>query len=255
MSHYTPLPTARARRLLALTLPLLGTVALTAACTVGEDRTAPAPSTAPPSTASAATGQVGQPSPSASTPVTIPTSAFGELPPELRKSPRRATPVADALPTLCGNEFGTGGRQVTASASMTLTYKTAGEPASNVPQGMIHQTIFTFDGDGASAYMRRLLGAVRACPSYDQGGNPVKVESRALPGVGDEALLLTRRWAEESLNGERTGRDASSQIAVARVDGAVTVFHDQGWEGTSGNAAILDRVVRDGVQTIDTWQR
>ena len=35
----------------------------------------------------------------------------------------------------------------------------------------------------------------------------------------------------------------------------MTVFDDQGWEGTSGNPAILDRVVRDGVRTIDAWQR
>ncbi|MGQ5261098.1 hypothetical protein ACTWLT_10110 [Micromonospora sp. ZYX-F-536] len=255
MSDHTPLPTARVRTALALILPLLGTVSLTA-CTAGGDGAGPAPSTTPPTTAPAPTPQVNEPSATASARVTIPTSAFVDLPPELRKSPRRATPVADALPTLCDNEFGTGGRQVTASAAMTLTYKKPEDPDSNVPQGMIHQTIFTFDGDGAAAYLRRLQGAVQGCPSYkDQGGDPVKVESRALPGVGDEALLLTRTWAEESLNGERTGRDASSQIAVARVDDAVTVFHDQGWEGSSGNPTILDRVVRDGVQAIDAWQR
>lgn len=33
---------------------------------------------------------------------------------------------------------------------MTVTYKKADEPPTNVPQRMIHQTIFTFDGDGAS---------------------------------------------------------------------------------------------------------
>ncbi|MBQ0904420.1 hypothetical protein [Micromonospora sp. U21] len=255
MNRHTPPLTVRARRTLALILPMLGTVALTAACTVGEDQPGSASSTPQPTTASTAATQVDQPSPSASTQATIPTSAFVELPPDLRKSPRRATPVADALPTMCGNEFGTGGRQVTASASMTVTYRTPGEPASNVPQGMIHQTIFTFDGDGASDYMRRLRAAVEACPSYQEAGNPVDVEGRAVPGVGDEALLLTRTWAETSLNGERTGGTASSQIAVARVDGAVTVLNDQGWEGTSGNPAILDRVLRDSVQTIDAWQR
>nr|WP_146218386.1 hypothetical protein [Micromonospora acroterricola] len=255
MSHDTPLPATRARRLLALTLPLLGAVALTTACTADADPTDSTPSPAPPVTMPAATDTVDQPPPSASAPATIPTSAFVELPRELLKSPRRATPVADALPTLCGNEFGTGGRQVTASAAMTVTYKKPDEPASNVPQGMIHQTIFTFEGDGASAYMRRLRGAVQACPSYDQGGNPVTVESRALPGVGDEALVLTRTWDEESLNGDPTGRDASSQITVARVAGAVTVFNDQGWEGSSGNPAVMDRVTRDGVRAIDAWQR
>ncbi|SCF08798.1 hypothetical protein [Micromonospora saelicesensis] len=251
MSRYTPLPVTRTRRALAL----LGAVTLAAGCTTTEDPPGSAPATTAPATASASAPPTEPPSPSASTPVTIPTSAFVELPAELRKSPRRTTPVEEALPKLCGNEFGTGGRQVTASAAMTVTYQKAGEPSSNVPQGMIHQTIFTFDGDGASGYLGRLRTAVQACPSYDQSGIRVTVKSQALPGVGDESLLMTRTWPETSLNGERTGDTASSQIAVARVDNAVTVFDDQGWEGTSGNPAILDRVVRDGVRTIDAWHR
>ncbi|MEU5670597.1 hypothetical protein ABZ749_09545 [Micromonospora sp. NPDC047753] len=251
MSRHAPLPMARTRRALAL----LGAVTLAAACTATEDPPGSAPATTAPATASTSVPPTDPPSPSASTPVTIPTSAFVELPAELRKSPRRTTPVEEALPKLCGNEFGTGGRQVTASAAMTVTYQKAGEPSSNVPQGMIHQTIFTFDGDGAPGYLSRLRTAVQACPSYDQSGNRVTVKSKALPGVGDEALLLTRTWPETSLNGERTGDTASSQIAVARVDSTVTVFDDQGWEGTSGNPAILDRVVRDGVRAIDAWQR
>ncbi|MBQ1031221.1 hypothetical protein KBX26_14605 [Micromonospora sp. C97] len=254
MSRSVPLPPARTRRSLAL-LPLLGTIALAAACTTTDDPPGSAPATTAPTSAATSTPPTESPSPSASTRVTIPTSAFVELPAELRKSPRRTTPVEEALPTLCGNEFGTGGRQVTASAAMTVTYQTAGEPASNVPQGMIHQTIFTFDGAGASAYLDRLRTAVQACPSYEQAGNRVTVKSEVLTGVGGEGLLLTRTWPETSLNGERTGGTASSQIAVARVDSAVTVFNDQGWEGTSGNPAILDRVVRDGVRAIDAWQR
>ncbi|RQX16104.1 hypothetical protein DDE19_16680 [Micromonospora ureilytica] len=254
MSRNAPLLAADARRALVL-LPLLATIALTAACAATEDGPpGSAPATTAPATATASAPPTDPPSPSASTPVTIPTSAFVELPAELRKSPRRTTPVEEALPKLCGNEFGTGGRQVTASAAMTVTYQTAGAPSSNVPQGMIHQTIFTFDGDGAPGYLSRLRAAVQACPSYDQSGNRVTVKSKALPGVGDEALLLTRTWPETSLNGERTGDTASSQIAVARVDSVVTVFNDQGWEGTSGNPATLDRVVRDGVRTIDAWQ-
>ncbi|MGC4834123.1 hypothetical protein ACLQ3D_06470 [Micromonospora vinacea] len=254
MSRYTPLPVTRTRRALAL-FPLLGAITLAAACTTSEDQPGSAPATTAPAAPSASAPPTDPPSPSASTPVTIPTSAFVELPAELRKSPRRTTPVEEALPKLCGNEFGTGGRQVTASAAMTVTYQKAGEPSSNVPQGMIHQTIFTFDGDGASGYLGRLRTAVQACPSYDQSGYRVTVKSQALPGVGDEALLLTRTWPETSLNGDRTGGTASSQIAVARVDSTVTVFDDQGWEGASGNPAILDRVVRDGARAIDAWQR
>ncbi|MFI7604568.1 hypothetical protein ACIBTV_05535 [Micromonospora sp. NPDC049366] len=38
----------------------------------------------------------------------------------------------------------------TAGASMTVTYQQPGAPEGSVPQGMIHQTIFTFAGDGAA---------------------------------------------------------------------------------------------------------
>ncbi|MEU8424478.1 hypothetical protein AB0C15_26770 [Micromonospora sp. NPDC048835] len=253
MNRHTPPPTARTRRALAL----LGAIALTAACSTPDEPVGSAPTTSAPSTASASASALptDSPSPSASTRVTIPTSAFVELPAELRKSPRRTTPVEEALPKLCANEFGTGGRQVTASAAMTVTYQKPGEPSSNVPQGMIHQTIFTFESAGASAYLDRLRTALAACPGYDQSGNRVTVTSKILSDVGNEALLLTRTWPETSLNGERTGRTASSQIAVARVDTTVTVFDDEGWEGTSGNPAILDRVARDGVRTIEAWQR
>ncbi|MEU8283227.1 hypothetical protein AB0C01_02560 [Micromonospora sp. NPDC048905] len=254
MSRHTPLPPARTRRVLAL-IPLLGTIALATACTTTEDPPASTPSGAAPTSAAAAVDPTGQPSSSASGPTTIPTSAFVELPTELRKSPRRTVPVEEALPKLCGNEFGTGGRQVTASAAMTVTYKKADDNAGNTPQGMIHQTIFTFDGTGATDYMGRLRTALEACPSFQHDGSRATAKSEALPGVGDEALLLNLTWPATSLNGEHTGGTESSQIAVARVDTVVTVFNDQGWEGSSGNPTILDRVVRDAVRTIDTWQR
>ncbi|MGC4772802.1 hypothetical protein ACLQ25_27990 [Micromonospora sp. DT44] len=253
MSRYALPPTVRAPRMLGLILPLVGTVALSTACTAAEEGSDATPSGA--STTSAPASPTDQPSGSASAPTTIPTSAFVELPSELRRSPRRPTDVTEALPKLCANEFGTGGRQVTASAAMTVTYKKAGEPDTNVPQGMIHQTIFTFDGDGATDYLRRLGDAVRACPSFDQDGNKVTVQSKAVTGVGDEALLVTHTRAATSLGGEPTSGETSSQIAVARVDNVVTVFNDQGWEGSSGNPAILDRTMRDGVRAIDAWQR
>ncbi|RKN47744.1 hypothetical protein D7223_13425 [Micromonospora endolithica] len=237
-------------------LPLLGTVALSAACTTGEEPAAPAPpATTAPATASATADPTGTPSASAPTTVTIPTSAFVELPEELLRMPRRATPVEQALPTLCAEEFGTGGRQVTAAAAMTVTYKKPGEPDSNVPQGIIHQTLFTFSADGAPAYLRRLDAAVKACPSYTRGDSTIKVKVEALPGIGDEAVLVTRTWPQTSLNGEPTGGTATSQIAVVRSDEVVTVLGDQGWEGTSGDPAVLDRVTRDAVRAIDAWQR
>ncbi|MFC3505540.1 hypothetical protein ACFOOK_31910 [Micromonospora krabiensis] len=246
---------ARGRPVSTLALPLLAALTLPTGCTAGEDDAGPAPSAPPPATTPASSAPTGQSSPTADATVVIPTSAFVELPPELRKMPRRTTPTENALPTLCGEEFGTGGRRVTASASMTVTYQQAGAPESSVPQGMIHQTIFTFDGAGASDYLRRVRGAVEGCPSYGRDGGAVRVESRPLPGVGDEALLVTRTWPAAGPDGRPAGGEAAGQIAVIRVDGVATVLDDQGWEGTSGNPAVLEQATREAVRAIETWRR
>ncbi|WBB67852.1 hypothetical protein [Micromonospora sp. WMMD812] len=255
MRNRTRHPSARGRTASVLSLPLLAALTLSGGCGAGEDGTDPAPSATSPTTAAASSSPSDRPSPTGDAKVVIPTSAFVELPPELRKMPRRATPTEQALPKLCGNEFGTGGRQVTASASMTVTYKQPGDDPTYVPQGMIHQTIFTFAGEGAADYVRRVRDSVEACPSYVRAGESVTVESRPLPGVGDEAVLLTRTWPQAHPDGERTGGDATSQIAVIRVDGVATVLDDQGWEGTSGSPAVLDRVAREAVRAIEAWQR
>ncbi|MFI6263086.1 hypothetical protein [Micromonospora sp. NPDC051006] len=252
MSDHAARPKTLARR--ARVLPLVIALMLPAGCGAGEDAADPAPSLTAAPTATAPSSPADRPSPTADAQVVIPTSAFIELPADMRKVPRRSTPTEQALPKLCGNEFGTGGRQVSASASMTVTYKRPGDPASNVPQGMLHQTIFTFDGTGAVDYLRRVRDAVEACPSYAEAGYTVTVESRPLPGVGDEAILLTRTWPQTSLNGERTGGDASGQIAVIRVGAVATVLDDRGWEGTSGSPDVMDRAVREAVRAVEAWR-
>ena len=188
-------------------------------------------------------------------PVTIPTSAFADLPPELRKTPAQPTEVADALPELCDKEFRSGGRSVTASAAMMSTYKQPKDPPENVPYGTLHQTVFAFEGTGAADYLRRVRGAVADCRSFQASGGTVTVRSQPMAGTGDEALLVTVSRPATGLDGSPAEGRTTSQILVIRVADAVTVVHDQGWEGTSADPGLADDIARSAFRGLDSWQR
>ncbi|MEU7810712.1 hypothetical protein [Micromonospora sp. LA-10] len=242
---------SRRRRMLGV--PLLVTTLLAGACGDGGGNdggdaaptsTAPAPSSATPSA-----------SPSPGGRVTIPTSAFADLPPQLRKTDAQPMEATDALPELCDQEFRSGGRSVTASAAMTSAYKQPKDPPENVPYGTLHQTVFAFEGTGAADYLRRVRGAMESCRSFKESGGTVTVRSEPMARTGDEALLVTVTRPATGLDGSPAQGQATSQIVVIRVADAVTVVHDQGWEGTSNDPALIDDIAAAAVRGLDSWQR
>ncbi|NGM11552.1 hypothetical protein O3597_16530 [Verrucosispora sp. WMMA2044] len=258
MSQHVPQEAGRARLVRrALVLPLLGALAVAAGCGGADTTGEPDPAATPPPSASSVATEPATATPTADATVVIPKSAFLELPAELRKLPARTMPVADALPELCDDGFGTGGRSVTASAAMMSGYRQPGDPPSNVPYGTIAQTIFTFSGDGAADYLRRLRATLADCASFTiDNGDTVKVRSEALPDAGDEGLLVVQVRPARNLPGDLVeGETTTTQVAVVRVADAVTLLHDEGWEGTSGDPALVDDFVRAAVDALDTWQR
>ncbi|WP_231394793.1 hypothetical protein [Micromonospora sp. CNB394] len=243
---------SRGRRMLGV--PLLVTALLAGACGGGGENDGGAAGTASPP---AAGSTAATPSASASSGgrVTIPTSAFADLPPELRKIEAQPMEVTDALPGLCDQEFRSGGRSVTASAAMTSAYKQPKDPPENVPYGTLHQTVFAFEGTGAADYLRRVSGAVADCRSFQASGGTVTVRSEPMAGTGDEALLVTVSRPAANLDGSPAEGRATSQILVIRVADAVTVVHDQGWEGSSNDPGLADDVARAAVRGLESWQR
>ncbi len=237
-----------------LGVPLLVTALLAGACGGGGENDGGAAGTASPP---AAGSTAATPSASASSGgrVTIPTSAFADLPPELRKIEAQPMEVTDALPGLCDQEFRSGGRSVTASAAMTSAYKQPKDPPENVPYGTLHQTVFAFEGTGAADYLRRVSGAVADCRSFQASGGTVTVRSEPMAGTGDEALLVTVSRPAANLDGSPAEGRATSQILVIRVADAVTVVHDQGWEGSSNDPGLADDVARAAVRGLESWQR
>ncbi|MGC4897251.1 hypothetical protein [Micromonospora sp. DT31] len=241
---------SRRRRMLGV--PLLVATLLAGACGDGGGNDG---GTADPSATSATTPATPEASQSSGGRVTIPTSAFADLPPELRKSDAQPMEVTDALPGLCGQEFRSGGRSVTASAAMTSAYKQPKDPPENVPYGTLHQTVFAFEGTGAADYLRRARGAVDTCRSFQEAGGTATVRSAPMARTGDEALLVTVTRPATGLDGSPAEGQATSQIIVIRVADAVTVLHDQGWEGTSNDPGLADDIARAAVRGLDSWQR
>ncbi|WP_245716512.1 hypothetical protein [Micromonospora humi] len=244
-------PTRRHRRMLGL--PLLAAALLAGACTDGGGTDQGQGATTAPASTSASAGTPSV-APSTGGPVTIPKSAFVDLPAELRKSAPQPMQVADALPKLCAEEFATGGRSTAAAAMMSI-YKTPKDPPENVPYGTLHQTVFAFAGTGAADYLRRVRAALQPCRSFSEAGNTVTVRSQPLAGAGDDALLVTLTRPATGLDGSPVGGTATSQITVVKVADAVTVVHDQGWEGTSNNPDFADDFARAAVRGLDSWQR
>ncbi|SCE97084.1 hypothetical protein GA0070562_4626 [Micromonospora tulbaghiae] len=245
---------SRRRRMLGV--PLLVTALLAGACgDGGEDDGGGDAGPGATSAAAAPTAATPSASQSSGGRVTIPKSAFADLPPELRKSDAQPMEVTDALPGLCDQEFRSGGRSVTASAAMTSAYKQPKDPPENVPYGTLHQTVFAFEGTGAADYLRRVRGAVADCRSFQASGGTVTVRSQPMAGTGDEALLVTVSRPATGLDGSPAEGRTTSQILVIRVADAVTVVHDQGWEGTSNDPGLADDVARAAVRGLDSWQR
>ncbi|WFF09476.1 hypothetical protein O7622_13420 [Micromonospora sp. WMMD1076] len=239
-----------------LGVPLLVTALLAGACgDGGANDGGAAGTTSPPAPASTTATPSASASASSGGRVTIPTSAFADLPPELRKTDAQQMEVTDALPGLCDQEFRSGGRSVTASAAMMSAYKQPKDPPENVPYGTLHQTVFAFEGTGAADYLRRVGGAVADCRSFRAPGGTVTVRSEPMAGTGDEALLVTVSRPATSLDGSPAEGRTTSQILVIRVADAVTVVHDQGWEGTSNDPGLADDVARSAVRGLDSWQR
>ena len=241
---------SRRRRMLGV--PLLVTALLAGACGDGGGDDGGA---ADPSATSATAPATPETSQSSGGRVTLPTSAFADLPPELRKTEAQPMEVTDALPELCDQEFRSGGRSVTASAAMTSAYKKPTAPPENVPFGTLPQTVFAFEGTGAADYLRRVRGAMESCRSFQESGGTVTVRSEPMTRTGDEALLVTVTRPATGLDGSPAEGQATSQIIVIRVADAVTVVHDQGWEGTSNDPGLSDDIAAAAVRGLDSWQR
>jgi hypothetical protein len=191
--------------------------------------------------------------PSDAAPATIPGSAFFDVPANMRRSDRLPAEGSEAVPELCDGELAAGTGAV-ASAAMRTAYKRPQDPAESVPHGVLFQTIRSYGGDSAAAFMDRLEDGLADCRSYRQGDSTVKVKTAPLPGDADEALTIDLIRPQTDLTGEPEEGEQTNRIVVMRFGAVVTVLYDSEYERTSSVPAIVDTFVRGATQAIRDWR-
>jgi hypothetical protein len=183
---------------------------------------------------------------------TIPVSAFFEMPTNMRRE-RQPSNGDAAVPKLCNRELAAGAGAV-ASAVMMNIYQGPNAPEGSIPDGVLYQTIRLYSGNSAAAYMNRVRAGLANCTSYRDGTSTVKVRSRALSGVADEAVTIDLVRPQLDLPGNPTGGEQTNRVVVMRFGTAVTVLYDAEYERSSSVPAYVDIFVREAAKAIRAWR-
>ncbi|MBL7253262.1 hypothetical protein [Paractinoplanes lichenicola] len=227
-------------------LPLLLVAATAAACS-SNGRAETPPASSPPS-AVAAAGSA--PSPSAAQ--TIPASAFFQMPGDMKREQQKAD-GATAVPKLCGRELAAG-KGVVASAALMNLYQAPEAPEGSVPQGILYQTIRSYEGDSAAAFMDRARDGLAACKSYKTAENTVKVQTKPLPGTADEALHINLVQPQLDLPGNPTGGTQTNTVVVLRFGSVITILNDAEYERSSSDHDFVLIFTDEATKAIRSWR-
>lgn len=191
--------------------------------------------------------------PSVAASATIPASAFFEMPANMRRSDRTQAEGSEAVPELCDGELAAGDGAV-ASAAMKSVYKRPQDPQESVPHGVLFQTIRSYGGDSATAFMDRLGEGLADCGSYKQGDTAVKVKSSPLKGDADEAVTIDLVQPQTDLPGDPVGGEQTNRIVVMRFGAVVTVLYDGEYERSSSDPAVVETFVSGATKAIQDWR-
>jgi hypothetical protein len=157
------------------------------------------------------------------------------------------------VPKLCDGELAAGTGAV-ASAAMLTVYKRPEDPADSVPHAVLYQTIRSYSGDNAAAFMDRLDKELPGCRSYKDGKATVKVKTAPLRSDADEAVTIDLVRPQTDLPGNPVKGEQTNRIVVMRFDSVVTVLYDAEYERSSSVPAIVDTFVREATKAIESWR-
>ena len=183
---------------------------------------------------------------------TIPATAFFEMPAKMRRE-RQAAEGSAAVPKLCGGELAAGDG-VVASAAMRSLYEGPDAPEGSVPHGVLFQTIRSYSGDGATAFMERARDGLADCKSYRSSENTIKVRTKPLSGAADEALTVDLVQPQLDLPGDPTGGEQTNRVVVMRFGSVVTVLYDSEYERSSSEPEYVDTFVAEAAKAIRGWR-
>ncbi|GAA0522082.1 hypothetical protein Ade02nite_63530 [Paractinoplanes deccanensis] len=232
--------------------PLLTMLAATTAVAIGGCGSTTTSPSAPSSQASDAPAVETSAAPSSFAPRTIPATAFLQLPETMRRDHKKADGSA-AVPRLCDGELAAGAG-VVASAAMMNTYQQPDAPAGSVPHGLLYQTIRSYDGDEAHAFMQRARDGLADCKTYKSNENTITVRTKQLSGAADEALTIDLVQPQLDLPGNPTGGEQTNRIVVMRFGTVVTILFDDEYERSSSDPKLVDTFVQEAEKAIHTWR-
>nr|MDT0662757.1 hypothetical protein [Micromonospora sp. DSM 115978] len=244
-------------------LAVAGTVATANAVLIGPDRTGPYVGTTPSPDGLPTSPPAGTPSPSPSAsveglpsnvepPTNIPDRAFFVQPVNtMKEGPRTPRDGADVLPELCGASFASD-RSILDQVTMGHVYKRPEDSDDFIPHGILYQTITSYRGDAAAAFMTQLADAVRACPTGRKGDLTVRFQLVGSTGGEQEALVFEMETELLDVEGG-PGGTATNLVTVVRVGPVVTVLRDEGWEGSSTVPDLQSDFTRLAVAAIEDW--
>ncbi|WP_250036503.1 hypothetical protein [Paractinoplanes maris] len=241
-----------ANRSLRRTLPVM-VVALSAVAGCAGGAGSPTSPSGPATTLPSATTAAGSaPSGSSGAARTIPASAFLTMPEDMRRE-RRAAEGSAAVPKLCDRELAAG-EGVVASAAMMNLYQGPDAPEGSVPQGVLYQTIRSYDGDSATGFLDRARDGLAACKSFRNGETTIKVRTKPLSGAADEALTIDLVQPQLDLPGDPTGGEQTNRIVLLRFGSVVTILYDSEYERSSSDPELVSTFVRDAGEAIRAWR-
>ncbi|MCW3839408.1 hypothetical protein ONA70_04760 [Micromonospora yasonensis] len=217
---------------------------------------APSPSRTTPPSRTSGTPPTKSARPAATTPTSIPDRAFFTLPAANDAGTGSQFVPGPVLPALCGVTPGEADR--VARRARTLAFKLAGTSAEAIPDGSYRNSITSYRSGRADDALRQLRRAVQDCPEQPDPYAPeVTATQRLLAGggYGDESVLFEIRTPQRDVNGDPTGGEEVHLVRAIRVGDVVTVLWEQGWEGTSTDAAQFDADSRRAVEALRRWLR
>ena len=186
-------------------------------------------------------------------PTVIPIDAFLALPKEMRHGDiRTRAEVEQAVPRLCGGEFSS--RGAAAGAAVRSDYVQPDSPPGSIPSGVLYQTIRTYQGEGAAAFMVRLRAELKSCPTFERDGTRFRVRTGTLAGVGDEALTIDVVQPQTDLPGNPVGGEQTNRAVGIRVGDTITILWDSEYERSSSEPSIVTDFARRAVATIRQWR-
>jgi hypothetical protein len=140
---------------------------------------------------------------------------------------------------------------------MMRVYKGPDDPPTNVPAGVLYQTIRSYSADAAAQFMGRVRDRLAGWTSVRTKDVTVQVRTGPRAGAGDEALTIDRVQPKRNLPGalEPGGGVQTNRIVVIRIGTVVTILNDSEYERSSRVPSTVARFVEEATKAIRTWQK